>query len=87
MTPMPDEPGWYIGTPDGRGEFLVVDTAYWQRRTADFFPDQGKNGGRWYVQGRPYCDPDGIACWRPLPRTPKRPEPKTRDDSRTIVKD
>lgn len=74
-TPMPGEPGWFIGTPDSHGEYLVIDVSYWRRWLADWIPGEGKRPGRWYVTGRPYCETDGIACFRPLPKTPNRESP------------
>ena len=87
MTPMPDNPGWFIDVPSSRGTYLIVDSAYHLPFLADWFPGEGKRPGRWYIANRPYCEADGVTCWRPLPRLPDRDPPKTRDDSRTIVKD
>lgn len=69
-TPMPGELGWFTGVPDSHGEFLVVDSVWNRRWIADFIPGEGKRPGRWYLMGRPYCEADGVRCFRPLPRTP-----------------
>lgn len=72
-TPMSEELGWFTGVPDSHGEFLVIDNVYWSRHLADWIPGEGKRPGRWYVRSMPYCEADGIFCFRPLPRTPDRP--------------
>lgn len=72
--PMLGEPGWYTGVPQTDGEYLVVDNVWWRRWIGDWIGGEGKRPGRWYVQGRPYCEANGIACFRPLPRTPTKPK-------------
>lgn len=75
--PMKDEAGWFTGTPESNGEFLVVDSLWWRRWLADWIGGEGKRPGKWFIQGRPYCEADGIACFRPLPRMPSRPKGDT----------
>ena len=81
-TPMPGETGWMVGTPDSNGEYLVVDNVWWRKWLADWISGEGKRPGRWYVSGRPYCEADGIVCFRPLPRTPAKPNTDPMRDTR-----
>ena len=85
MTPMPDEPGWFLGVPKTGGRYLIIDAAYWHDRCATWIAPNGNHPGRWYPDGAQPLDQDGVVCFRPLPKLPKRPDPKLKDDSRTFL--
>jgi hypothetical protein len=87
MTEHPEHKSWFTGEPKVRGRYLVIDVAFWHERCATWVPGNGNTKSRWYPDGGQYCDADAIAMFRPLPAIPPRDPPKTRDDSRTIVKD